>query len=102
MTRIGYTVEELAEASGLAIGTIQNFTSYNILPKPVRGAVPGGYSSKGLYPLHTMDCIRRYKELKHEGLRMPDIIKLMQIETTTDGGDACIGTGKMTENRRGN
>lgn len=102
MDKIGYTVEELAAASGLAIGTIQNFTSYNILPKPVRGAVPGGYSSKGLYPLSTMDCIRKYKELKQEGLRMPDIIRLMQIESTTDGGDECTGTGKTTENRRGN
>lgn len=102
MVKLGYTVEELAAVSGLAIGTIQNFTSYNMLPKPVRGAVPGGYSSKGLYPLQAMDCIRRYKELKQTGLRMPDIIKLMQAELTTDGGDECTSTGKTMENRRGN
>lgn len=78
---VWYTLEELVERTGLATKTLYNWSSYNFIPKARRGLVPGN-PSLGVYPVGTLDRIRKIIQLKVEqGLSMKEIQALLESNT---------------------
>jgi hypothetical protein len=75
----GYTIEELAQHTGYAHGTIYNLTCAGALTPPIKG-LPGNIPGRGTYLPRVLDELRRYRELKLEGRKRTDIIDTMRSE----------------------
>lgn len=80
----GLTIEQLVEYSGYSAGMIYDLTHFGVLSPPVRGVDPQLYGSKGLYPECCLRQLDRYKELKMQGLKKAEIIRLMRGEGGRD------------------
>lgn len=78
---VWYTLEDLSERTGLAAKTLYNWSSYNFIPKARRGLVPGN-PSLGVYPVGTLDIIKKILLLKAEqGLSMKEIQARLEANT---------------------
>ena len=79
-----YSIDELVAKTGYQKNTLYNFTSDGIISKPVRGLTDEIYPSGGLYKEVVLSEIKRYTDLKLQGLKRRDIILLLNAERTND------------------
>lgn len=96
MEKTGFTIEELAEASGYAIGTLQNLTHFGALTRPIVG-IGEGFGNKGCYLPVVIQELKRYKELKMQGMKKTEIISLMKservhVQVLESGRQECLET----------
>lgn len=61
-----YTVEEVASQTGYSVGTVKDFTSQGIAPKP-RQWLDQAVGRKGLYPVETIEMLKHYRQLRSLG-----------------------------------
>lgn len=75
---------EVIEASGISRATLNNYIALGLLPRPVVGS-PGRDTSTrarqiGYFPDGTIALIKHIKELKKQGVAMPDIANRLNLE----------------------
>jgi hypothetical protein len=61
-----YTVEAVAELTGYSVGTIQDFSSRNTIPRPKQWLDPS-IGRKGLYPIEAVEMLNHYRQLMSLG-----------------------------------
>lgn len=75
-----YLIEDLVTLTGYSMSMIYDLTHLGLITPPVRGLDPNLYGSKGSYSEESLAQLRRYKELKLQGLKKVDIISIMKRE----------------------
>jgi len=96
--RTGYAIDELVELSGYSAGTLQNLTSFGVLTNPIVG-IGEGFGNKGCYLPVVIQELKRYKELKLQGLKRNDIIAIMRserenVQVLESGRQECLETNR--------
>ena len=80
-TEPGFTLEELMQKTGFSASAIYNLTHYGVVPSPIRGLDKSLYGSKGLYPECAVAQLKKYEDLKRQGLSRNQIIIAMKTVT---------------------